>query len=223
MCSFYCIFENHTSPAMFAEKKIPYKFILVASVFFIIDFIIDAIDHRFQLSDFRVYYEAALAITHGNQVYGALFSLAIGYYKYSPFTALVFYPLSVLPYYTACVIDFFLISVSALFTSIVLFHIFSTCVFRRPIKSPNLILSLSVLCISIHLERELGLGNVNMILLLLLSLSLLFIIQKKMVFAGVLLAFVIITKPFFILLLIPILIHRYFKTIAATLSGFDCI
>jgi len=136
------------------------------------------------MSDFNIYYEAAKAITGGKQVYGVAFSPGSGYYKYSPFTALLFYFISILPYYPACIVFFFLLSVTTLFTSILLLHIFSSYIFGRPVKSPNFILSLAALCIIIHLIRELGLGNVNMILLLLLSLSLLFIIQKRIVLSA---------------------------------------
>jgi len=197
-------------------KNIPYKFIFFTLLFLIADFVIENINHRFQLGDFKVYYEAANAICNGKQVYGVLFSLAIGYYKYSPFTALLFYPLSILPYYYACVIDFFLISVAVVCTSIIILNIFSNYIFKEPIKSPNLILSISLLCICTHLVREIALGNVNIILLLVLCLSLFFLIREEFVLAGILLAFVLITKPFFIILIIPLVMRRYFKTLLVT-------
>jgi hypothetical protein len=168
------------------------------------------------MPDFRVYYEAANAIAGGKQLYGTLFSLGSGYYKYSPFTALLFYPISLLQYYTACIVYFLVVSTATVCTSILLFYIFNTHVFSQSVKSPNFILSVAAFCISIHIIREIGLGNVNMLLLLLLSLSLLFIIQKRVLLAALLLALVIITKPFFILILIPIAMRKHFKTIFTT-------
>jgi hypothetical protein len=168
------------------------------------------------MPDFKVYYGAAHAIMYGKQVYGNLFSLGSGYYKYAPFIALLFYPISVLPYYAACVVFYVLIATAIILTSIFLLHVLSTYVFKRPVKLPDTILSLSILCITIHIIREIGLGNVNMFLLLLLCLSIYFIIQNKMVPAGFLLALILITKPFFVIVLIPLLMRRYFKTIGIT-------
>ena len=200
---------------MFPGKTIPYKFILLASLILIADFAIENINHKFQLNDFKVYYSAANAITSSKQLYGIAFALGSGFYKYSPFTALLFYPLSILPYYIACVLQFLLTSIAVIYTAIMLLEVYSKY-FSKPIKSPNLILSVSLLCIATHLVRELELGNVNMILLLLLCLTSFYIIREKFMLAGILLAIVIITKPFFILLLIPLAMRRYFKTIFTT-------
>ncbi len=198
---------------MLFEKSIPYKFILFAVIVFIADFAIENINHKFQLSDFKVYYEAADALTSGKQLYGMAFTLGSGYYKYSPFTALLFYPLSLLPYYAACVLDFILISASIIVTALILFNLLNKYFFNSNAKSPNLILSLALICIATHLVRELELGNVNILMLLVLCLALHFLLQNKMMLAGLFIALVIITKPFFILLLIPLVIRRYYKVI----------
>ncbi len=187
---------NQTLVKKFLENSVSYRFILFVAVFLVADFTIDNINHRFLMPDFKVYYGAAHAIVSGQQLYGTLFSLGSGYYKYAPFIALLFYPISQLPYYAACVIYFIIMSVVVIMTSILLLRIFSRYVFGHKLQSPDLILSLSVLCIISHLIRELGLGNVNMVLLMLLCFSIYFILEHKMILAGVLLAFVIITKPF---------------------------
>ena len=211
---FYVLLENQTQPRIMSlGKPLPYKFILIACLFLIADFALENINHKFQLSDFKVYYEAAHALTTGKQLYGIPFTLGSGYYKYAPFTALLFYPLSLLPYYIACVIDFILISAAIVFTAIILLKLFGKYFPENYIKSPNLILALGLICIASQLVRELELGNVNVLLLLMLCLSLHFILQHKMIWAGLFIALVIITKPFFILLLIPLLMRRYFKTI----------
>jgi len=201
---------------MSPKSTVPYKFILFVFLFFIADFTLDNINHRFLMPDFKVYCGAAHAIMCGKQVYGNLFSLGSGYYKYAPFTALIFYPLSVLPYYMACVVFYVLIATAIVLTTIFLLHFFSAYVFKLPVKFPNTILSLSILCIAIHIIREIGLGNVNMFLLMLLCLVVYFIIQNKMLPAGVLLALVLVTKPFFIVVLIPLLMRRYFKAVFIT-------
>ncbi|HTA28465.1 MAG TPA: glycosyltransferase family 87 protein [Bacteroidia bacterium] len=201
---------------MLPKKTIPYKFILFATIILIADFVIENINHKFQLSDFKVYYEAARALTSGKQLYGVAFTLGSGYYKYSPFTALLFYPLSLLPYYAACVLDFALISASIIITTVILFNLFNKHLFGSETKFPNLLLSIALICIATHLVRELELGNVNILMLLVLCMALRFILQNKMAPAGLFIALVIITKPFFILLLIPLIMRRYFKTVIIT-------
>lgn len=197
------------------EKSIPFKFIILSSFIFLVDFVIENINHKFQLNDFKVYYNASGALISGKQVYGVLFSLGSGYYKYSPFTALLFYPLSLLPYYSACVFEFAITSAAIVCTGVLLFKIYSDYL-SVPIKYPNLILSLSMICISPHLVRDLEMGNVNAILLLLLCLILYYTIKNKFMLAGILLAMVIITKPFFILLIIPLGARQYLKTLLTT-------
>jgi len=182
----------------------------------VIDFTIDNINHHFVMGDFKVYYGAANAIASGKQVYGILFSPGSGYYKYSPLMAFAFYPLSVLPYYVACVVNYLFISAAILLTGIFVLNIFNTYIFNHTIKSPNFILSVAVLCITIHLIRELGLGNMNMILLLLLCLSLYSILQGRFILAGIQLAIVLITKPFLVIVLIPLVLRRCFKTVSTT-------
>jgi hypothetical protein len=200
---------------MSPEKIIPYKLIILASLIFLLDFVIENINHKFQLNDFKVYYYASSALIGGKQVYGVLFSLGSGYYKYSPFTALLFYPLSLLPYYCACVFEFAFTSAAIVCTGVLLFKIYSDYL-TVPIKYPNLILSLSLICVSPHLVRDLEMGNVNAILLLLLCLILYCTIKNKFMLAGILLAMVVITKPFFILLIILLAARQYFKTLLTT-------
>ncbi len=201
---------------MFSGKSIPYKFIFIALLFLIADFVVENINHRFHLYDFMVYYKAADAIAAGKQVYGVLFALGSGYFKYSPFTALLFYLATILPYYAACVIQFTLTSFTTIFICIFLLEILSVYFFEQPVTSPNLILGLALVSISTHLVRELGLGNVNVILLSLLCLALFCVLRRKFTLAGVFLGLVIITKPFLIFILLPLAMRRYFKTIFVT-------
>lgn len=203
---------------MHTLKSIPYKFISFGCLFFIADFLVEQINHNFELGDFKVYYNAAHALLSGQQVYGVLFSLKIGYYKYSPFTAMLFTPLSLLPYHAACLLQFLSISITTLLTCILIAKIFSNTLLL-PIKFINLILILSLLSISTHLVREIALGNVNMALLFLTCFALLMIIREKFILSGFILALVIITKPFFIILIIPLIMRRYFKTIISIVTA----
>ncbi len=193
-------------------KTPPYKFVLFASVFFLADFILENVNHKFSLNDFKVYYGAAGAITTSSQLYNIAFSLGSGYYKYSPFIALLFYPLSLLSYPVACIVYFIIVSCITVFTFNLILAILQTHFSVYEVKTPALVLSIAFVCLITHIVREVDLGNINMILLCLLSLCIYYLGKAKMLHAGILLGLVIITKPFFVLLFIPLLIYRSYKT-----------
>jgi hypothetical protein len=198
------------------KRNLPVKFIGFAAILLILIFIVENINGRFWLNDFKVYCGGALAFLHGEPVYGVLFALGSGYFKYSPFTSILFIPLSLLPYTVACVIHYFVLSGAIIGTFLVLWHIINSYLFSRRIKNANVLLSLAFVCILVHIVRELHLGNINVVLLFALSLSLLFILKSRMVWAGILLAVVIITKPFLILLFIPLILRKHIKLLFAT-------
>jgi len=194
-------------------KAAPGRFIIFATLFFIAIFVVENINHRFWLNDFRVYYSAAQAMINGTKVYDTLFALGSGYYKYSPFTSLLILPFIFFSYPVAAVLQFIFLCFSIIAVFIVASHILNRYVFNGKPENENLFLSLAFFCVVNHLVRELHLGNINMLLLFLLCLSLLFMLNKKTILAGIMLAVVIITKPFFVLLFFPLLMHREFKTI----------
>jgi hypothetical protein len=77
---------------MFERLKPYVPFIVFATVLFAAIFAIEKINERFWLNDFKVYYSAAQALISGEQVYGVPFGLDTGFYKYSPFVAMLFVP-----------------------------------------------------------------------------------------------------------------------------------
>ncbi|MDP5076373.1 MAG: DUF2029 domain-containing protein [Flavobacteriales bacterium] len=122
------------------------------------------INHRFQLSDFNVYYGAADALMNGEQVYGKAFGLSSGFYKYSPEILVPFLPFALLKYDVAAVV-FYLIN-----TGIILLLLneikqtfFNSYKWGREVW---FFLIVTVLFFGDQLERELFLGNVNALLLL---------------------------------------------------------
>jgi Glycosyltransferase family 87 len=201
---------------MLLKEKPPYVYILLACIFFILDVIIENVNHKFQLNDFGVYYAASAALANGKPLYGIAFTLGSGYYKYSPFIAFMFYPISLLPYFVACIFDCILICLTTLFISLVLNKIFREFFFTTLTHSANLLLSMALLCIATHLVRELELGNVNVFMLFLAVISLQLTLKKKYRLSALLIALVIITKPFFVLLFLPLFMHKYYKVIACT-------
>ncbi len=198
---------------MSAKKKLPYKFILFSAAVLIAIFVLEKINHRFWLNDFKVYYGGAQSLMNNKQVYGIAYGLDSGLYKYSPFIALLVAPLTLFSFETAAVIQFFLVAISIIVSCIVSLKIIRTYLFSDKIKNQEFLLSVGFVCVINHLFRELHLGNVNVILLMLMCFSLLSILQSRYIVVGILLALVVMTKPFFLLLLMPLVLRKKVKTI----------
>ncbi|MCX6291567.1 MAG: glycosyltransferase family 87 protein [Bacteroidetes bacterium] len=194
------------------KTTFPKGFILFSSVLLLGIFIVENINHRFWLNDFRVYYGAAQAMISGTPVYGTLFALGSGYFKYSPFTLLLVMPLCMFQYPVACIIEYMVLACSIIALFMVCGQIINQYLFYERLKKPGWILSVVFICSLNHLVRELHLGNINVILLLLLCLSVYFILQGKHVLPGILIAVVVMTKPFFILILLPLVLRKNYKT-----------
>lgn len=198
---------------MLRGKNQSYPFIVFASVIFIAIFIIENINGRFWLNDFKVYYSAAQAFLNGEKIYGVPFGLETGFYKYSPFVLLLFIPDSLLPYEAAAIVHFIVLSASAIACILVVNKILSVYVFQKRNEKENVLMSLALLCVAIHLVREVHLGNVNVIILLLLCCALLFMLEEKFYLSGVLIALSVLLKPYFLIVLIPVVVFRKWKTI----------
>src|SRR5438046_538911 len=84
-------------------------------LFCLADYIIESINGRLWMNDFRVYYSAAAELLNGHDIYGKAYGLGSGYFKYSPFVALVFIPFAVLPYSVAKTILFLFTTAAAVF------------------------------------------------------------------------------------------------------------
>lgn len=188
-------------------------FVLFSFSFFILIFTLENINGRFWLNDFKVYYSAAKALLEGHQVYGTPFGLDTGYYKYSPFILLLYTPFCLISFYAASVIQFTFIAISTIASMLIIQHIMSNFVFEAQHPRQNRLLSLGILCIVGHLFRELHMGNVNMIVVLLLSTGLLYTLKNKTIFSGICIGIAIMIKPYFLLLLLPLFLHKKIKTL----------
>ena len=60
--------------------------------------VLEIVNGRFWLNDFRVYWSAADALVHHRQVYGIPFGEDTGFFKYAPIVAIAFVPFTLLPY-----------------------------------------------------------------------------------------------------------------------------
>jgi hypothetical protein len=190
------------------------KFILYSGLIFVVIFCVENNNHRFWLNDFRVYYLAAKALIGGEQVYGVSFGLGTGFFKYSPMTLLLITPYVIFPIQVANIIHFLISSCCIIAAFLVLEQIIVDYLFVPRTKRTHLLLVAVLFCVLNHLFREVHLGNINMVIVLLLSLALRLVLKSQPITAGLLLALVIITKPYFIFFcLLPLLTHRKIKAI----------
>jgi len=185
----------------------------------LLTFALNMINGRFHLGDFRVYYTAAERLISGEPVYLVSFYEGSGFYKYSPATLLFFIPYNLFPFRVAAVLHFCLLSAAYWYFFILLRRIIRGYLVTGPLKREILLLSVSFLCIAIHLSRELYLGNINIILLLLCCLALQDFLSGRQIRGGILLAGAILTKPYLIVILLPLLWRRSWKAPAITLMG----
>ncbi len=186
-------------------------------------FILENMHGRLWMNDFRVYYSAAADLLKGNEIYGKLYVLGSGNYKYSPFAAMIFIPFALLPYAIAKTVLFFMSTAATvlLFKQLAVFIKTSNKVLSS--RNINIILFSVFAAALAHLFRELHLGNVNMILLFILFSAML-ALEKNELNAGVLIAFCMLLKPHFVLLLPLLILRKKYKAIlciaALLIAGF---
>ena len=175
------------------------------------------VNHRFQLSDFNVYYGAADALLNGEQVYGKAFGLSSGFYKYSPEILVPFLPFALLKYDVAAVL-FYLINTGII---LLLLNEFKQTFFKSYEwgKEVWFFLIVTVLFFGDQLERELFLGNVNALLLLLTLWSVRSIENKQQAKAGLIYAVVLCFKIHFLILLPYFILKKEWKVLLFTIIG----
>jgi hypothetical protein len=194
---------------MFKKTYLPYY--IVSVVFVTLFFIAEIINDRFWLNDFRVYYFSSLDFVQGDPIYSMSYGLGSGWFKYSPFFAMVFSFFTLFSYKIASIIFYWIISV--------LIIVFLPKLYEEMVKGKKntlIILGVSFVFIADHLVRELHLGNVNFLLLVLvLFVFKLFRLQKN-IFASALFAVVILLKPYFMLIGLFFLLKKEFNFLILT-------
>lgn len=194
------------------------RFSVFAFLFVLAVFIIEKINDRFWLNDFKVYYDACVAFFNGAPVYGTLFALDLGYFKYSPFTAMLTMPYTIFPFEIARIIHFVVISFSVLCVFNLSGSIINKTFFNGEIQNISIWLGLAFLACANHMVRELHLGNINVILLLLLMLFAKFFLEKKFILSGIIFSLAIMAKPFFIIMLLPVVLRKNFKVLYSVIA-----
>ena len=184
-------------------------------LFLLLCIVLDIINHQFWLNDFKVYYGAAENLKNGADIYGSAFGLGSGFFKYSPFAAMIFIPLTFLNYFFAEIFFCFLIFIAT-------FYIFKWLMKNMLSNEKNtfLIPFFTLLVCAVHFQRELHLGNINLILIALLLFIFELIKSKKSFSAAIIYALVIAIKPHFIILLPLFLLRKKWKFSAFSICIF---
>jgi len=187
-------------------NRYPGRFTLVLGAVMLLLFVIEHINGRFWLNDFRVYYGAGESLLNGDTLYGVAHGLGTGVYKYAPLLAAFYALFALLPYSVAASIQYILIALAFLDGS----RRIDRLVRERLLdgRSANYWpLFLTGLVCVVHLHRELHLGNINMLLLWLLVVALENVLTGRVTCGGILLGAAILAKPHFVVLL-PLLLLR---------------
>jgi hypothetical protein len=168
------------------------------------------------MADFRVYYDAANALLHGDLLYGKAFGVSSGFYKYSPFACIPFIPLALLPFGLASFFYYLLITAAIIWFS----QRVSKVILGAETKAFIALPILTGLFLIDHLERELHLGNINLLLLIALFECYILLKSDRNVKGGALYGLVLLFKPHFLLLL-PYLIWK--KRLTSVLACFSAV
>jgi hypothetical protein len=204
---------------MLLQKNNRLYFAIVSFVF-VCFAVMEFVNHRFWMSDFRVYYEAASAYFNDSPVYNVCFTLGSGYYKYSPFALFLFSPFVVFPFAIAKFIYFAFLCVVILFTVA-----YSCKIIRAKLfgitgnEAGSALLFIITLAFVQHIYFELHLGNVNIVLLLLSLVSLSLFLNRKNIPAGILLAVAVLIKPHFLILIPLFLLRKKFRFVLSFFSA----
>jgi hypothetical protein len=196
--------------------RFPDRSTIVFSGIALLLFLVEHVNGRAWMNDFRVYWGAADALLHGEPLYGVAHGLDSGVFKYAPIMAVLFVPFALLPYPLAAAIHFGLIVWAFIAASIRVDQLIRKHLLhdRAPSYAP---LFITALVVVVHLHRELHLGNINMILLAVLLIAIERLLKGRTIAAGVLLGIVMLAKPHFFVLLPLLLLRSRFHALGVVL------
>jgi hypothetical protein len=196
-------------------------FTVFVLILYLMNLIINNINGHFFVSDFTVFYLAAKNLLAGEKVYMIAFGLDSGLYKYSPMALLFFIPYTLFPFKIAAIIHLLILSFCYGYSFLLTRKILCNWFFPE-VKHEGWLLSLAVICTLIFFVKEIYLGNINILLILLCLLALNNILKGKQWKGGLLLGIVLLVKPFFLILILPLVLRKKFRAltgIAVTLSA----
>lgn len=187
-------------------------FLIFSGLILLFILVIENVNQRFWLSDFKVYYMAADAFMSNQPVYGQVFGENTGLYKYSPVLLYVFAPATKLGFFNASVLHY-LLSCLAILGGLLLAYRLIIESTGWDIKKVSLILVLTFVAALNHFFRELHLGNVNALLVLILLGGFTAYRRQQLSLGAFLFAIALLFKPYFILLLVPFVLYRQWRLI----------
>ncbi len=197
------------------KKEIFTGFTLLIAIACVATFTLNMINGKFLLGDFKVYYSAAMNLISGKPVYLISFYTGSGFYKYSPAILFFFLPYLLFSFKIAAIIHFFILGIAYWYTLNLIRKLIGEYFSMLNVKHEMLLISISFICILIHFTREMYLGNINIILLMLCCLSIRNILTGKALQGGILFGIVILTKPYLLILLLPLLLRKKWRVIGS--------
>jgi hypothetical protein len=175
--------------------------------------LMDVVNGRFWVSDFRVYWGAADALLHGTSVYGVAFGEDTGFFKYAPIVAIAFLPAALLPFQLAAVIHVLFIGMALVLCQVALERVLMRYVFGT--YAPRIALRgiLGLVIIAVLLARELHLGNINLWLVLGAVLATEALLNDAPGRAGLLLGALWFVKPYLLLMAVPVVVFGQWRAL----------
>lgn len=214
-----------TLPASFRSPVAPLHpmfrplrpFYIFAAVLVLAALVLEQVNGRFWLNDFRVYYMAATNLRDGLPIYGVVFGEDTGLYKYLPFALYFFVPLTYFDFQTAATVHWLLMGAMLM----ACFAVMERAMVRivGPVRRPALRATLGLLCIVVLLVRELHLGNINLGLIFLVLLGVERHLAGKPCSAGIALGIAWLIKPYLLLMIVPLVVRRAWKTLGIAFAA----
>jgi hypothetical protein len=195
------------------------SFALLVVAVFVANLVMNTVNHHLYFSDFKVYYMAAKDLLSGGGVYMQAFGEDSGFYKYSPSVLFFFLPVSMLPFTVAGIIHMLIQSFCYGFAFMIARNLVRRFFHPEPVRREFLLLLAAVVCTTVHMVKELYLGNININLVLLCMLALADRLEERPYRSGIWFGIVLLAKPFFFVLLIPMLLRKDWKVLLGIITS----
>jgi len=208
--------RNHRYKSFFKFQKSPLLALSILTFISLVFMFFENLNGRFTISDFRVYYEAADRIINGLPLYRHLEN-AHYVFKYSPVSAMMYIPFTILPFSIAKFIYWIFLTLVIAFGFALILKILQPNIFKNEIFKANLIILLMIPILALHFLRELHLGQVNHLLMVIYVVVLYFNLKSKKITSAFFLSISIFIKPFGLIFFPYFLIKRDWKTLIYSL------
>lgn len=176
----------------------------------------EVLNNRFQMHDLEVYYKTAERFVQGQELYRVKED---GHYvfKYSPTNAIYFIPFILLPFTTAKVIYWLLLTLLIIY-SLNTYYSLVSGLEKKPdsVMHKNAVLLLAFLGVVTHIHREWHLGQVNLLLLALYIFVIQNITRHNFKTAAFVLAFSLFIKPFGLIFLPYLFLKKKYQILLYT-------